>query len=79
MSFKARGKTAEQSDGSSEDELSEGSEEEYIPDTSEESSSSDSSISFTASPKGKEKFQTLPVQCSSAVNKNQKVHCSMQR
>ncbi len=72
MSFKARGKTAEQSDGSSEDELSEGSEEEYIPDTSEESSSSDSSISFTASPKGKEKFQTLPVQCSSAVNRIKK-------
>ncbi|XP_026117656.1 uncharacterized protein LOC113096466 [Carassius auratus] len=68
---RARGKIAEYSDVSSEDELSV-SEEEYIPDTSE-SYTSDSSMSFTASPKGKEKkLQTLPVRSSSAVNRIKK-------
>ncbi|XP_067312125.1 uncharacterized protein [Pseudorasbora parva] len=72
---RARGKIAEYSDGSSEDELSV-SEEEYIPDTSE-SYTSDSSMSFTASPKGKEeKLQILPVRSSSAVNRIKK--CSAQ-
>lgn len=71
MSFKARWKIAEYSDGSSEDELSV-SEEEYIPDTSE-SYTSDSGMSFTASPKGKEeKLQILPVRSSSAVNRIKK-------